>query len=441
MFKNTKKTIVVLFCSIIFVFAAWKTITFVIAEQGGGSPESGATSKIATISDALAALNFGSTSSGVWGDWGTDWNRIYSAATWVPSGDATPSEVKTGKYFYAGSRTRQIGQGTPIPTPTTVTPAAGDASRLNIVFKALKTISYGLETTGAWGNWGSMWNRLYSASLWTPNDANATASDVVQGKTVYSGSNRTVVTGNSLLDGYVCASSPACFGGICTTFYQDSDADALGNSGASTVRCGSTYSGYVTNTTDTNDSEYCPTDYNPAGNCNKCTTGAIAYQSSSQDLFSECSSGYNSCSGNNKIGPDGNCNGSGSCKTTGLSSACSTAGTCQTGGGCSGGNCVSVSDASSGSDPGGDCSAYYNGCSGNNRIGPDGNCNGSGSCNTGGLSSACATKSGACQTGGGCSGGSCIPVVNREQGWTGTGCNTLNYCCNFGGTCATPCAV
>lgn len=39
---------------------------------------------------------------------------------------------------------------------------------------------------------------------------------------------------------------------------------------------------------DSNDAQACATGANPAGTCNKCVTGAIAYQTSSQDLFNEC---------------------------------------------------------------------------------------------------------------------------------------------------------
>ena len=50
------------------------------AEQSGSSPESGSTSRLKTASDAITALNYGSTAAGGWGDWGTMWNRVYSAA-------------------------------------------------------------------------------------------------------------------------------------------------------------------------------------------------------------------------------------------------------------------------------------------------------------------------------------------------------------------------
>jgi len=55
-------------------------------------------------------------------------------------------------------------------------------------------------------------------------------------------------------DGEVCTINSDCCGNTCTTFYQDSDSDTYGNSAVSTKRCGTSYSGYVTNNTDCNDS-------------------------------------------------------------------------------------------------------------------------------------------------------------------------------------------
>ena len=55
-------------------------ITTVIAEQSGTSPESGTVSKIQELYDKLVLENKGSDEAGSWGDWGSMWNRIYSAA-------------------------------------------------------------------------------------------------------------------------------------------------------------------------------------------------------------------------------------------------------------------------------------------------------------------------------------------------------------------------
>lgn len=48
--------------------------------------------------------------------------------------------------------------------------------------------------------------------------------------------------------------------------------------------------------TDANPSQYCPLNYNPAGTCNYCNTGAIAAQSDPSDMFSECRQFY-ACNG------------------------------------------------------------------------------------------------------------------------------------------------
>ena len=193
-----KKVIIVASLLILFSFLTLKIGSLINAEQSGSSPESGVTSRIKTISNDLISKGFGSTSSGTWGDWGPIWNRIYSSSIWVP-GDATAtvSDVASGKTFYAGNnRVKQTGAGSTQPTPSPVTPATGDASRLNTLYKALKTVSYGDELTNhSWGNWGIMWNRIYSAAVWTPNDATATVGDVVNGKTFYAGNNRTLQTG------------------------------------------------------------------------------------------------------------------------------------------------------------------------------------------------------------------------------------------------------
>ena len=232
------------------VFVVYRLVNNVKAEQYLSSPESGSTSRIKTISDVLITLGHGSTAAGAWGDW-IMWNRIYSASIWAPNGNAVSSEVKSTKTFYSTSRTLQTGQLAANPTPTPVTPAVGDASRINTIFKEIKTTSYGSESSGVWGDWGSMWNRIYSSAIWVPN-GNATTADVVAGKTFYSNS-RTLLTGISLVNGTVCVNNSDCFTGTCTTFYQDSDSDTYGNNSVTTKRCGTTYTGYSTNNTDCND--------------------------------------------------------------------------------------------------------------------------------------------------------------------------------------------
>jgi len=56
-----------------------------------------------------------------------------------------------------------------------------------------------------------------------------------------------------LANGNGCTTASQCCTGNCTTFYQDSDSDGYGNASLPTTRCGTTYSGYVTNNTDCDD--------------------------------------------------------------------------------------------------------------------------------------------------------------------------------------------
>ena len=83
MHNKIKKTsfIVLGFLTLLTVAFSYRHIQIVRAEQGGGSPNSGATSRLVTLSTALTSLSYGSTAAGAWGDWGTSWNRIYSAAS------------------------------------------------------------------------------------------------------------------------------------------------------------------------------------------------------------------------------------------------------------------------------------------------------------------------------------------------------------------------
>lgn len=81
----------------------------IFAEQGVGTPVNSATSKIKEVYDTLDSLGYGSESVGAWGDWGSVWNRIRSAAQWVPQGDVTEGDVVSGKTFYNASRTLKTG--------------------------------------------------------------------------------------------------------------------------------------------------------------------------------------------------------------------------------------------------------------------------------------------------------------------------------------------
>lgn len=83
--------------------------TAVLAEQSGDTPESGAVSYIKQIYDSVVTLGYGSDSEGRWGNWGAMWNRIRSAAEWMPSGTAGVEDVAKGKTFYSGSRALMSG--------------------------------------------------------------------------------------------------------------------------------------------------------------------------------------------------------------------------------------------------------------------------------------------------------------------------------------------
>jgi len=94
--KIRKTSFLVLgFLTLLTVVLSYRHIQIVRAEQSGGSPESGATSRLSTLATQLASLSYGSTASGSWGDWGTSWNRIYSAAT-KPFNDAVARTLKNG---------------------------------------------------------------------------------------------------------------------------------------------------------------------------------------------------------------------------------------------------------------------------------------------------------------------------------------------------------
>jgi len=95
------------------VFGTYK----VFAEQSGSTPESGVTSRILSLYNDLSGLTFGSDSDTP--DWGTYWNRIKTAAKWVPSGTAVEADVASGKTFYNTTRGAKTGAG----TVTNLTPA------------------------------------------------------------------------------------------------------------------------------------------------------------------------------------------------------------------------------------------------------------------------------------------------------------------------------
>ncbi len=123
--KIIRVSIFVCSLCIIFGFSLNKIQSTVFAEQLGSSPESGETSRIKTIYNSLVSLSHGSESAGGWGNWGTYWNRIRSAAEWVPSGNATNSDVKNGVTYYGNSRTQLTGTLSLIGNAATTDVASG----------------------------------------------------------------------------------------------------------------------------------------------------------------------------------------------------------------------------------------------------------------------------------------------------------------------------
>lgn len=109
-----KKRILWAIFSLVLTVAVTSFISFhlgkiVYAEQSGGSPESGVTSRIKTLYDNLVILGFGSDID-IINNWGAYWNRIKSAASWVPDGAAGVANVLIGQTFYSNnSRTEQTG--------------------------------------------------------------------------------------------------------------------------------------------------------------------------------------------------------------------------------------------------------------------------------------------------------------------------------------------
>ena len=99
--------------NLIFILVAVLVFGFAMkpakAEQTGTSGESGATSYIKTTYNSLVSLGYGSDAAGAWGNWGSYLNRIRSSGEWVPSSNATVTDVRAGKTFYSNSRTQLVG--------------------------------------------------------------------------------------------------------------------------------------------------------------------------------------------------------------------------------------------------------------------------------------------------------------------------------------------
>lgn len=73
------------------------------------------------------------------------------------------------------------------------TPNSGATSYIKQLYDSLVSLGNGSDSSGSWGDWGGMWNRIRSSSEWVPS-GDATAGDVVTGKTFY-GNSRTQMIG------------------------------------------------------------------------------------------------------------------------------------------------------------------------------------------------------------------------------------------------------
>jgi hypothetical protein len=102
--------IIIALAVLVVAISMFSGLKYVLAEQSGSSPESGATSRILSLYNDLSALTFGSDTATP--DWGTLWNRIKTAAKWTPSGTAVEADVATGKTFYNTTRGAKTGAGT-----------------------------------------------------------------------------------------------------------------------------------------------------------------------------------------------------------------------------------------------------------------------------------------------------------------------------------------
>lgn len=166
--------------TIVYIFYGLLQIkTLVLAEQSGSSPESGVTSRIKTIYDSLVSLTHGSDSAGGWGDWGAVWNRIRSAAEWVPDAGLSPSEVVSGETFYSGNRTAQTGIAAPAfdySTQSKVTwddnKNSGSSDGDSAGEESAWTNTAGTATTGVWKD-------TRTGLYWSASQGNATNSFTV----------------------------------------------------------------------------------------------------------------------------------------------------------------------------------------------------------------------------------------------------------------------
>ena len=103
-------------------------------------------------------------------------------------------------------------------------PSSGVTSRIKTLDDALTGLGVGSTATGAWGDWGAMWNRIYSAGIWNATLGDAVEGDVFLSKKFYAGANRTLLTGTFSFTG------DAAVGDVVTgkTFYAGSSTKQTG---------------------------------------------------------------------------------------------------------------------------------------------------------------------------------------------------------------------
>jgi hypothetical protein len=102
--KLNKPEIVITILIAVVILGTY-VVSTTLAEQSGGSPESGEDSVLIDTYNTLVGLGYGSEV----GSNGPVWNRIITSATWVPDGTVTENNVVSGVTFYEGSRTAKTG--------------------------------------------------------------------------------------------------------------------------------------------------------------------------------------------------------------------------------------------------------------------------------------------------------------------------------------------
>ncbi len=116
-------------------------ISSTLAEQVDGSPESGTSSRLTQAYESVAGQGHGVGSVPQWTeDWGSTWNRIMSAASWMPGGSVGASQVMMGETYYAGNRSLKTG-----------TLDVGNFSQIGL-YQGLEHSTHWTETQG-FGTW------------------------------------------------------------------------------------------------------------------------------------------------------------------------------------------------------------------------------------------------------------------------------------------------